>query len=55
MVRKTRNKVKIGKRTSKRFWTGKGMRKRCPLSQLLFNCMVTDIEDYMRKERWREG
>lgn len=29
---------------SKKFWTMRGMRQRCPLSPLLFNVLLADLE-----------
>lgn len=36
------------------FWTEKEVRQGCSLSLTLFNIYVTDLEDEMRKEQFRE-
>lgn len=49
IYKETRNKVRIEKRESESFWTEKGVRQGCPMSPLLFNIHIGDIEEEMRK------
>lgn len=34
------------------FWTEKGVRQRCPLNSVLFNILIADIEEEMRRVKW---
>lgn len=36
----------------RKFWTRREIRQECPLSPDLFNLMMTDLEDYLRKGGW---
>lgn len=46
--------IKIGKRMSDKFETGKGVRQRCVMSFLLFNLYIANINKYM-EEREIDG
>lgn len=35
----------------KSFWTGRGLRQKCPLSPLLFNILIADIEEEMGRDK----
>jgi len=52
VLRETRNRVRVGGEVSEVFWTGKGVRQGCPLSPGLFNILIADLEEYMRKGCW---
>lgn len=54
MLRETRSRVRVGERVGKEFWTARGVRQRCPLSPILFNIMLADLQEEMEKERWRQ-
>ena len=45
-------RVRIGEEVGEKFWTGRGVRQGCPLSPLLFNMLMADMEEEMRKGRW---
>lgn len=47
----TRSIVRVGNRKSEEFWTSSGVRQGCPLSPLLFNIYIMDLEEEMRKEQ----
>lgn len=50
--RETKNKVKACGETGEIFWTGRGVRQEYPLSPNLFNILIADLEEEMRKGRW---
>lgn len=49
--RETKNVIKVGSKRSKIFWTTKRVRQRCPMSPVLFNIYLRDLEEEMRKEQ----
>lgn len=49
ILRETRSKVRVRSMVGREFWTARGMRQRCPLSPLLVNLLLADIEEKMRK------
>lgn len=54
MLRKTR-RVRIGGKVGENFCTTRGVRQGYPLSSLLFNLLIVDIEEEMEKMKWGEG
>ena len=50
IVRETRNRVRVGKVMGEMFWTGRGVRQRCPLSPLLSN-RITDLKEKLKRGR----
>lgn len=49
MLRETRSRLRIREEVGKNFWTARGVRQECPLSPLLFNLWIADIEKEMGK------
>lgn len=47
-----RSRVRMGEVMGDSFWTARGIRQRCPLSLMLFNLLVADLEEEMGKVRW---
>jgi len=47
VLRETKNRVKIGGEIGDCFWTAKRLRQGCPLSPLLFNILLADLEEQM--------
>ena len=43
--------IKVGDKKSEEFWTSSGVRQGCPLSPMLFNMYIMDLEEEMRKEQ----
>lgn len=41
----TRSVMRVGNRVGKKFWTEKGVKQGCPLSPLLFNLLIADMEE----------
>lgn len=47
-----KNRIRIEGACGKEFWTARGVRQGCPLSPLLFNLLVADLEEEMGKVKW---
>lgn len=54
MLRDTKSRVRVGDEIGEEFYTGKGVRQGCPLSPLLFNFLISDLEEEMGKVKWGE-
>ena len=52
ILKETRSRVKVGGEVGESFWTARGVRQGCPLSPLLFNILIADIEEEMGKVKW---
>jgi len=46
---KGNNEQRIGEEVGDCFWTTRGVKQRCPLNPLLFNILLTDLEEQMRR------
>lgn len=44
--------MKVEKELKERFWRGRGVTQSCPLSLLLFNILLADMEEELRKITW---
>lgn len=52
VLKETKNKVRVGGKIGEKFWIGREVRQGYPLSLHLFNILLADLEEEMRKERW---
>lgn len=52
LLRETKSRVRVGKEVGGTFWTARGVRQGCPLSPLLFNIMLADVEEELGKVKW---
>jgi len=52
ILKETKSRVRVGEEVGESFWTGRGLRQGCPLSPILFNILIADLEEEMGKVRW---
>lgn len=51
IMKKTKSKIRTGESIRENFWTAREVRQECPLSPLLFNIMMADLEETMGRVR----
>lgn len=52
VMRETKSRVRARGKLGKGFWTRKGVRQGCPLSPDLFNILMADLEEELKKGGW---
>lgn len=53
LLRETKSRVKMRRELGDSFWTAREVRQQgCPLSPILFNILVVDLEEEMGKIKW---
>lgn len=52
VLRETRCSVRISGEEGEGFWTARGVRQGCPMSPILFNLVLADLEEELRKVKW---
>lgn len=51
VYKETINKVRVGGKVEKRFWTAKGVRQGCSLRTKLFALLIADLDDRLERKR----
>lgn len=52
IYKETKSRVKVEGETGENIWTARGVRQGCPLSPLLFNIMIANVEEELKKGGW---
>lgn len=52
VYRETKSRVRVGEKVGENFWTARGVRQGCPMSPYLFNIVMADMEEVMRRGGW---
>lgn len=52
LLRETRNRMRIGGKSSEVFWTGRGVKQGCLVSPGLFNIPTAELKEVMKKGGW---
>lgn len=55
LYRETKIRIRARKELGNGFWTERGIRQECPLSPVLFNMLIADLEERLRKRGWEGG
>lgn len=50
-LEETKSVVRVGGRMGKKFWTEKRVKQECPLSAILFNLLIANIEKGLGKNK----
>lgn len=54
VVNESKSSVRVKGVVGEKFWAAKGVRQRSPVSPMLFNILMANVEEVMGRVKWRK-